>query len=204
MRQDDSLLARLDQALAMDARNANDREWSDLLAVAMDAREALAGRANPTVRNADAMAPVIQADRVNAYALMIKIGRLSPLYHDAIMRGEWDEASDEIQAFARHRAAVLSPADGDAGVELSAETANCSRAAVIEDALRKIAEGDEPRPVGTSWFPDGRISKHDKCTHGIWMYETCGNCIAEFALAALDVAQEGRALTPTETGEQGK
>lgn len=52
-------------------------------------------------------------------------------------------------------------------------------------ALTKIAEGDEPRPVGKHWFPDGRPSKHDQCTHGVWMYEACGNCIAEFARKSL-------------------
>jgi hypothetical protein len=49
------------------------------------------------------------------------------------------------------------------------------------DALNRIAEGDEPRPLGKQWRKDGAISKNDQCVHGVWMYETCGNCISEYA-----------------------
>lgn len=59
------------------------------------------------------------------------------------------------------------------------------RIEALELALSRIAEGDEPRPVSTSWFPDGRASKHDKCAHDVWMYEDCGNCVSDFARAAL-------------------
>jgi len=59
----------------------------------------------------------------------------------------------------------------------------------LRDALERIASGDEPRTVGKHWWPDNRVSKHDRCTHGVWMYETCGNCIAEFAKAALSATQ---------------
>lgn len=54
------------------------------------------------------------------------------------------------------------------------------------DFARAIAEGDETRPVGKAWFPDGRPSKHDQCKHGVWMYETCGQCVSDFARAFLD------------------
>jgi hypothetical protein len=55
----------------------------------------------------------------------------------------------------------------------------------VREALRKIAEGDVPRPEGKLWRSDGKASKNDQCVHEVWMYEDCGNCIAEFALAAL-------------------
>jgi hypothetical protein len=45
---------------------------------------------------------VTQEDRADAYALMLKIGRVSPLYEAAIMAGEWDHC-EEVQAFAMHR-----------------------------------------------------------------------------------------------------
>lgn len=56
----------------------------------------------------------------------------------------------------------------------------------MRGALEAIAEGDEPRPTGKAWNTDGSPSKHDKCTHGVWMYEDCGQCVAEFARKALE------------------
>ena len=49
------------------------------------------------------------------------------------------------------------------------------------EALNRIAEGDEPRPLGKRWRADGAPSKHDQCVHGTWMYETCGDCISNYA-----------------------
>lgn len=54
--------------------------------------------------------------------------------------------------------------------------------------LKTIAEGDEPRPIGKVWNSDGKPSKHDKCIHDRWMYEDCGQCVAEFAQSAIDEA----------------
>lgn len=59
-----------------------------------------------------------------------------------------------------------------------------ARVTELEAALATIIDGDVPRPIGEYWFPDHKPSKHDKCTHGVWMYEDCGNCIAEFAIRA--------------------
>jgi hypothetical protein len=62
-------------------------------------------------------------------------------------------------------------------------------------ALQMIAEGDEPRPIGVRYADDGSPSKYDQCTHGRWMYEDCGNCIAEYAasvLASVDRSPEGQ------------
>lgn len=52
-------------------------------------------------------------------------------------------------------------------------------------ALQRIADGDVPRPVGEFYFPDKRVSKHNKCAHGAWMYDDCGYCIEAFAAAVI-------------------
>jgi len=61
----------------------------------------------------------------------------------------------------------------------------------MRDALKKISEHDVPRPVGEPWAKDGKPSKHDKCTHGNWMWADCDNCTAEFAAAALPPLASG-------------
>lgn len=55
----------------------------------------------------------------------------------------------------------------------------------LTEALQTIADGDEPRPLGKRYRSDGEPSKHDKCTHGQWMWEDCGSCVSEFARAFL-------------------
>lgn len=55
----------------------------------------------------------------------------------------------------------------------------------LAEALELIADGDEPRPVGLPFRSDGVTSKNDKCVHGVTMNETCGECIADYARAAL-------------------
>lgn len=54
----------------------------------------------------------------------------------------------------------------------------------LREALRTVEQG-VPRPVGRSWFPDGRPSKHDQCIHGIWVYEPCEGCTDAFISEAL-------------------
>lgn len=83
-------------------------------------------------------------------------------------------------------------------MHLSSERIAASEAArdaaiAMREALTKIAEGDEPRPVGKTWNTDGTPSKHDKCIHDVWIYEDCGECVSEFARRALPVALEGEA-----------
>ena len=77
-----------------------------------------------------------------------------------------------VQAFTRHAA--------------EREAQVIARVAELEAALRAIVEGNVPRPVGYVWRKDGTPSKHDQCTHDVWMWEDCGNCISDFARAALD------------------
>lgn len=62
-------------------------------------------------------------------------------------------------------------------------------AALIE-ALAKIVDGDVPRHVAVPWRSDGVASKHDKCPHGVFMWEDCAGCVSDFAAAALRAMQE--------------
>lgn len=55
----------------------------------------------------------------------------------------------------------------------------------LRAAVAVVANGDEPRPVGKVYRADGVHSKHDFCTHGNAMYEDCGQCVREYALAAI-------------------
>lgn len=64
----------------------------------------------------------------------------------------------------------------------------------LRTVLTTIADGDVPRPVGVSWWPDKRLSKHDKCVHGAWMYDECCECVSAFARSAL--------ARPTPEGEK--
>ena len=56
----------------------------------------------------------------------------------------------------------------------------------LEAALRDIMEDGVKRKVGTYFRTNNTPSKHDECEHGLAMYETCGNCIDEFARKALE------------------
>jgi len=56
---------------------------------------------------------------------------------------------------------------------------------LLRRALQKIAESDIERPVFSSYRDDGKLSKNDQCRHGMVMYYDCGECIADFARAAL-------------------
>ena len=70
-----------------------------------------------------------------------------------------------------------------------AEAAEAQRDALVK-ALKQIADGDVPRPMGRRYRSDGVPSKNDQCVHSTWMYEDCGNCISEFATAALAAATD--------------
>ena len=123
---------------------------------------------------------VIQADR-EAALKPCPFG-CEPQY----LNGSWGPHDGE-SAYSVHcnYCGAVGPWDTVQEKAITAWNTRASHADPLRRALEKIAEGDEPRPVGKSWFPDKRVSKHDQCTHGVWMYETCGNCIADFALAAL-------------------
>ena len=58
----------------------------------------------------------------------------------------------------------------------------------LREALRKILEGGYPRPLGKPWRMDMASSKHDRCIHDEWMYETCEGCLDAFVSAALEAS----------------
>jgi hypothetical protein len=64
------------------------------------------------------------------------------------------------------------------------------RVSVLERALQAIADGI-PRPTEgvTIYRKDGKISKHDKCKHDLFMWEGCDECISDFARAALRTSE---------------
>lgn len=68
----------------------------------------------------------------------------------------------------------------EAAAALRASQAEIAR---LKEALDKIAQGDVKRTVAVPWRETP--SKHDKCPHSLMMYEDCGECIADFARAAL-------------------
>jgi hypothetical protein len=76
--------------------------------------------------------------------------------------------------------------DYDEGKANEARIEAADRIEQLEAALRDIMEDGVEREVGTYFRADNTPSKHDECKHGLAMYETCGNCISEFARKALE------------------
>ena len=65
-------------------------------------------------------------------------------------------------------------------------------AETLAGALEQIVEGAYPRPLGKPWRMDASSSKHDRCTHDAWMYETCEGCLDAFVAEALREYKEAR------------
>ena len=112
------------------------------------------------------------------------IGPVKPVV--AISR-EGDTESDH-NAHRRNKTDPYEPNGRLIVAAVNALPALLDRIAELETALRRIKEGDEDRPVGTRFRQDGKSSKHDKCVHDIWMYETCGECISALARSALTLS----------------
>ena len=55
----------------------------------------------------------------------------------------------------------------------------------LREALTDIAEGIPTPDRAEAHRTDGKPSKLDKCHHGLAMYEDCGECVSDFARAAL-------------------
>jgi hypothetical protein len=53
-----------------------------------------------------------------------------------------------------------------------------ARKQAFEDVLALIGKG-YPRPVGVTYRKDGVSSRHDKCAHGVVMYEDCEACLTD-------------------------
>lgn len=98
----------------------------------------------------------------------------------------WEGEREEAQE--NNPGLQLSDADADAAFIALANPATIldliSRLEEAEMALEAVAKLDVPRPVGTYWRADCKPTKNDKCAHGVWMYEECGECISDFAHAA--------------------
>jgi hypothetical protein len=69
--------------------------------------------------------------------------------------------------------------------------AMAARLARLRAALVALRDGCEFRPLGTRYREDGQPSKHDKCVHGVWMYEDCGQCVSLFVEATLAQEKQG-------------
>ena len=65
-----------------------------------------------------------------------------------------------------------------------------ARIAALEKALREIEEGKIERPILWTYREDGKPSKHDRCIHDVWMYETCEGCIDAHITKALGKGSE--------------
>lgn len=65
-------------------------------------------------------------------------------------------------------------------------------AETLAGALGEIQAGTYPRPLGKPWRMDASSSKHDRCTHDAWMYETCEGCLDAFVAQALTSYKEQR------------
>lgn len=114
-------------------------------------------------------------------------------------------AVDATGAFVRFKrkseqaAAAVIEADREAvRAEQAAELAKFKALAeTLAGALEKIAEGTYPRPLGKPWRMDASSSKHDRCIHDAWMYETCEGCLDAFVAEALRQYKEARDETST-------
>jgi hypothetical protein len=102
-----------------------------------------------------------------------KPGRIYPDRETAKEMREAEDAWREQAHFWEARAALLT-----------------ERVSVLEGALQAIADGI-PRPTEgvTIYRKDGKISKHDKCKHDLFMWEGCDECISDFARAALRTSE---------------
>ena len=91
-------------------------------------------------------------------------------------------------------AASMIEADREAvRAEQAAELAKWKALAeTLAGALGEIQAGTYPRPLGKPWRMDASSSKHDRCTHDAWMYETCEGCLDAFVAQALTSYKEQR------------
>ena len=56
---------------------------------------------------------------------------------------------------------------------------DAERAKALEAGIRSYMSGHFKRKVGTPYRKDGIPSKHDKCIHGLSMYDECDGCVCE-------------------------
>lgn len=58
------------------------------------------------------------------------------------------------------------------------------RVAELEGAIRKVVE-DGVQARTTPYRQDGKPSKHDKCSHDLYMWEGCEQCVCDYLSAVL-------------------
>lgn len=110
----------------------------------------------------------------------------------------WHSAWDVWVKNGHPKAAAVIQAYGDereakGRAEKDAELAKFKALAeTLAGALGQIEEGTYPRPLGKPWRMDASSSKHDRCIHDAWMYETCERCLDAFAAEALRQWEEAR------------
>lgn len=59
----------------------------------------------------------------------------------------------------------------------------------LRGCINRYLSGAYPRPVGETFRDDGKPSKHDTCAHGLFMWESCENCIDAYFQSVLDETQ---------------
>jgi hypothetical protein len=62
--------------------------------------------------------------------------------------------------------------------------------AKLRETLKQIEASTYPRPLGKSWRMDLSSSKHDRCIHDEWMYDTCEGCLDDFIRKALQETEQ--------------
>lgn len=104
------------------------------------------------------------------------------------------EVCEEMEEYGPAFAERVIKADREAvRAEQAAELAKWKALAeTLAGALEQIVEGAYPRPLGKPWRMDASSSKHDRCTHDAWMYETCEGCLDAFVAEALRQYKEAR------------
>lgn len=102
--------------------------------------------------------------------------------HCLALRHQLEAAEAEVEALVKERDEYLQFWKNNAEACEAAE----AEVAKLKEALTKIANQDEPRPIVAKFRGDGMPSKHDKCGHNRYHYEDCGECISAFARRALE------------------
>ncbi len=89
---------------------------------------------------------------------------------------------EELRAANERWAITFKQAKDDATGRIEALQADKAK---LRETLKQIEASTYPRPLGKSWRMDLSSSKHDRCIHDEWMYDTCEGCLDDFIRKAL-------------------
>lgn len=107
-----------------------------------------------------------------------------------IKREPWWDVHDDIDAAADDIERLRADVAKWKALETAAAISTAQeRIRVLEEALRLIADGGEPRLGKVVYRSDGKPSKYDTCQHSFAMYDDCGECTREFAAAVLNATE---------------